>query len=107
MRCWAHLIISQCYSSDLPLWLGAYPQIPCFYSYLSLTDHQGSCNQAKSFEPKVFRHDVILKLESIQRRVTKIIKRVKDYCYKEKLKKLESTTLPERRMRSYLIELSK
>ena len=43
----------------------------------------------------VFKHgnwSVILRLESIQRRVTKIIKRVKDYSYRERLEKLGLTT---------------
>ena len=45
-----------------------------------------------------------LRLEAIQRRVTKIIKRVKDYSYRERLEKLEFTTLLERRMRGDLAE---
>ena len=39
--------------------------------------------------------------------MTKVIKRVKDYSYKERLKKLVLTTLLERRMWSDLIETSK
>ena len=35
---------------------------------------------------------IILKLEGIQRRVTKIIKPVKVYSYKERLEKLKLTT---------------
>ena len=57
----------------------------------------------------MFRHGdlrVILRVNGIQR-VTKIIKRVKDYSYKERLKKLRLTTLLERRIRGDLIETFK
>ena len=46
----------------------------------------------------VFRYgnwSVILKLVGIQRRVTKLIKRVKDYSYNKRLLKLGLTTLIE------------
>ena len=36
---------------------------------------------------------VIWRLEGIQRKLTKIIKRVKDYSYRERLKELRLTTL--------------
>ena len=55
----------------------------------------------------VWRHEnwsVILKLECIPRRVTEIIKRVKDYSYRERLEKLALTILQERRLRSDAIE---
>ena len=45
--------------------------------------------------------NVISRLDGIQKRVTKIIKRVKDYSYKERLEKLGLTTLIERRTRSW------
>ena len=45
-----------------------------------------------------------MRLEGIQRRVTKIIKKVKDYNHRERLEKLGWTTLLERRMKGDLIE---
>ena len=45
----------------------------------------------------------ILKLEGIQRKVTKIIKRVKDYSYRERLEKLGLTTFLKWKMRGDLI----
>ena len=56
------------------------------------------------------RHEkwgVILKLKGIQRRATKIIKRVKDYSYRKRLVKLGLTTSLERRLRGDLIETFK
>ena len=51
---------------------------------------------------------VILKLEGIQRRVTKIIKRSKkNYSYTERVEKLKLMTSLERRMRGNLIETFK
>ena len=50
---------------------------------------------------------VILRLESIKRRVTKIIKKVKDYSYRERLEKLGLTTLLERKVRNDQIETLK
>ena len=49
----------------------------------------------------------IVRLEGIQRRVTKLIKRVKDYSYIERLEKLGLTTFLERRMGSDLIDTFK
>ena len=49
----------------------------------------------------MFRHEnwcVILRLESIQRRVTKIIKKVKYFSDRERLEKLGLTNLQERRL---------
>ena len=51
--------------------------------------------------------NVILKLEDIQRRVTKIIKRVKDYINRERSENLELTTFLEKRIRDHLIETFK
>ena len=51
--------------------------------------------------------NVMLRLEGIQRRVTKIIKRLKDYSYKERLKKCESINLLEIRIRGDLTEAFK
>ena len=48
----------------------------------------------------VWRHrnrSAILRLKGIQRRGIKIIKRVKDYCYRERLEKLGLTILLEKR----------
>ena len=42
-------------------------------------------------------------MESIQKRLTKLIRRVKDYSYKERLEKIELATLLERRMGGGLI----
>ena len=44
VRCWACLILSKCYSPDVPLWLGALSQNPQFLAYLTLPDHQDSRN---------------------------------------------------------------
>ena len=41
----------------------------------------------------------------MSKRVTKLIKRVKYYSYRERLEKLGSTTLLERRMRGDLIDI--
>ena len=65
-------------------------------------------NYTQAWVP-VSRHgnwSIILTLEDIQR-VTKLIKRVKDYSYGEKLEELEITTKQERRMRGDLIETFK
>ena len=48
--------------------------------------------------------NIILRLENLQTRVTKIIKTVKDYSYRERLEKLGLTSLQERRIRSDLIK---
>ena len=50
---------------------------------------------------------VILRLDDLQRSMTKIIKRVKDYSYRERFWKLGSTTFQERRVRSNVIETFK
>ena len=50
---------------------------------------------------------VILRLENMQRRVTKIIKGAENYSYRERLEKLILTTLLERRMRADLNETFK
>ena len=50
---------------------------------------------------------VTIRLEGILRRVTKIIKIVKDYSYRGRLDKLGLSTLPKRRMKSTLIETFK
>ena len=42
VRFWARLILSKWCSPDFPLWLGAW-----FQTYLTLSDHQGSCNLCK------------------------------------------------------------
>ena len=59
----------------------------------------------------VLRHgnwSVITKSESMQKGVTKIIKRLKDYCYRNRLlEKLGWTPLQERRMRGDFIETFK
>ena len=54
-----------------------------------------------------FYVDNVSRLEGIQRKVTKLIKRVKDYSYRNKLEKLELTTILEIRMRGDLIETFK
>ena len=46
-------------------------------------------------------------LEGMQRRERKIIKRIKDFSYRERLEKIGLTTLLERRMRDDLIEIFK
>ena len=43
----------------------------------------------------------------MQRRERKIIKRIKDFSYSERLEKIGLTTLLERRMRDNLIEIFK
>ena len=56
------------------------------------------------------RHEnssVLLKLEDVQRIVTQIIKKVKDYSYMERLEELGLTNLLERRMRADLIKTFK
>ena len=56
------------------------------------------------------RHEnwrVILRLEGFQRIVTKLIKRVKDYNYRERLEKLGLTILLERTMEDNLMETFK
>ena len=66
--------------------------------------HVEHCTQAWA---PVSRHGnwrVVLSLERIQRRVTKIIKKEKDYSYRERLEKLGLTTLLERRLRGELVE---
>ena len=50
---------------------------------------------------------VVLRFEIIQKRVTKIIKGVKNHSYKERSEKLGLTTLLERKTRCDLIEISK
>ena len=50
---------------------------------------------------------IILRMENMQRRETKVIKRVKDYSYWERLEKLGLTNLLERRKRGNLIETFK
>ena len=50
---------------------------------------------------------VILRLKDLQRGVIKIVKWLKDFCYKEWFKKLWLTTLLERRIRGDLIETFK
>ena len=49
----------------------------------------------------------VVRLEGIQRRVTKIIKRVKDYSYRERFEKFGLITSLERNMRADLIETVK
>ena len=51
--------------------------------------------------------NVILRLERIQRKVIKSNKKVKDYHYKKRLKKLGLTILLESRMEGDLIETFK
>ena len=47
VRCRACLILSKCYSLDLPLWFRAHPQNICFEAYLTLSDHWSSFNLSK------------------------------------------------------------
>ena len=66
-----------------------------------------NCTQAWA---PMLRHgnwSVILRLEGIQRRVTKITKMIKDYSYRQRLQKLGLTTLLERRIKDELIETFK
>ena len=69
--------------------------------------HLEYCTQAWA---PVARHgswSLILKLESVQRKVTRLISDLKDLSYKERLESLGLTTLLERRMRVDLIETFK
>ena len=50
---------------------------------------------------------MIFRLEGLQRRLIKMIKRVKNYNYRKRFKKLGLITLLEKRIRSYLIETFK
>ena len=64
----------------------------------------------KLYVHPVFRHgnwSVILRLEGIQQRVTKLIKIVKDYNFRQRLEKLRLMSLLERRMRGGQIETFK
>ena len=45
--CQAHLILYECYSSDLPVWLWAQPQNLHFLAYLTSPDHWHSYNPSK------------------------------------------------------------
>ena len=70
-----------------------------------IRSHIEYCNQALA---KMSRHGnwkKILRLEIIQGRVTKLIKRANDYRYGEILNKIKLPTLIERRMREDLIKI--
>ena len=43
----ARLILCECYSPDLPLWLGSYSRNPRFLAYLILPDHRSSCSPSE------------------------------------------------------------
>ena len=68
--------------------------------------HKVYCTQVWATVSRHGNWSVILILQSIQRRMTKLIKRVKDYSYGERLKILGLTNLLER-MRGDLIKTSK
>ena len=64
---------------------------------------------SQAWDP-VSRHgnySVIVRLEGIQRRVIKIIKRIKDYSYRERITKLKLTSLQGRRITASLTETFK
>ena len=44
MRCWAHLMPFECYSSDLSLWIGARSRNLRFKAYLTLPSRRDSCS---------------------------------------------------------------
>ena len=53
-----------------------------------------------------FQKDIDL-IESVQRRATKIVREIKNLEYSERLKRLDLTTLEQRRKRGYLIQIYK
>ena len=63
-RCQACLMLSECYSLDLPDLFKALSWNPCFQTYLTLPDHQGSCNPSKISWP--IWPCVIIKVLTIQ-----------------------------------------
>ena len=69
--------------------------------------HIEYCTQAWAPVARHGNWNLILKLEGVQRRVTKVIKSLGDLSYKERLERLNLTTLLERRMRGDLIETFK
>jgi hypothetical protein len=69
--------------------------------------HVEYCTQAWAPVARHGNWNFILKLESIQRKVTKIVNGLEDFTYEQRLKSLGLTTLLERRMRGDLIETFK
>ena len=69
--------------------------------------HLEYCTQAWAPVARHGNWSLILKLESVQRKVTRLISDLKDLSYKERLESLGLTTLLERRMRVDLIETFK
>lgn len=69
--------------------------------------HLEYCTQAWAPVARHGNWKLILKLEGVQRRVTRLIGDLKNLCYKERLEALGLTTLLERRMRGDLIETFK
>ena len=69
--------------------------------------HLEYCTQAWAPVARHGNWSLILKLESVQRRVTRLTFDLKDLSYKERLESLGLTTLLERRMRGDLIETFK
>ena len=69
--------------------------------------HLEYCVQAWSPVARHGNWSLILKLENVQRRFTRLINGMNDFSYEDRLKKLNLTTLLERRMRGDLIETFK
>ena len=69
--------------------------------------HVEYCTQAWAPVARHGNWNFILKLESIQRKVTRAISGLRDFTYKQRLESLGLTTLLERRMRGDLIETFK
>ena len=69
--------------------------------------HIEYCTQDRAPVSRHGNYSLTLKFEGIQRRVIKIIKRVKDYCYSKILGKLGLTTLLENWKRVDQIETLK
>ena len=69
--------------------------------------HIEYCTQAWAPVARHGNWQLILKLESVQRKVTRLVSGLKNISYRERLKSLGLTTLLERRMRGDLIETFK
>ena len=63
--------------------------------YKIIRPHLECCTQAWAPVMRYGNWSAILRVEGLQRKVIKIIKRVKDYSYRERLEKLGLTTLLE------------
>jgi hypothetical protein len=69
--------------------------------------HIEYCTQAWAPVARHGHWQLIMKLESVQRKVTRLVNDIKNLSYKERLESLGLTTLLERRMRGDLIETFK